>query len=180
MDYRALLAGELARHGAVKRGVFTLSSGRTSDIYIDLRSVPGKPHLYKLALSLLYAEAYPILDRIEAILGVATGGIPWAAGLSMLSGLPAGYVRKGRKHHGTGRSVEGPGPCRALLVDDVATTGGSLASAVEALRGEGYSVEYAVVVVDREEGARERLSSLGVELRSVLTLSTIRRLSWTS
>ena len=154
-----------------------LSSGRRSDIYVDLRLVPGIPRLYRLALALLYAEAYRVLDTIDLIVGVATGGVPWASGLALLSGLPSGYVRKERKGHGTGRSVEAPGPGRALLVDDVATTGGSLARAVEALRREGYEVGHALVLVDRGEGAREKLDGLGVELMSVLTLDMIRRLS---
>ena len=172
---RVALARGLAEIGAVKRGRFVLSSGRESSVYVDLRIVPAHPALYRLALSLLHAEAYPFTSRGAGLLGVATGGVPWAAGLAVLSGAPMGYVRPERKGHGRGRLVEYglPAGSRVVLVDDVATTGGSLLRAAEAVEREGYTVEAALVLVDRGEGARERLREAGVELRSVLGLAEL-------
>ncbi len=171
-----LLVSELKRIGAVKTGKFVLSSGRESDIYIDLRMVPSYPRVFKLILSSLYQVLYPLSGEIEGIIGVATGGLPWASGLALLAGLPLGYVRQERKEHGRGRLVETAlsQGSRLIVVDDVATTGGSIERAVMALRSEGYDVRDAVVVVDREEGASERLASIGVRLWSVLKMRDIR------
>ena len=175
MRLESVLARELARSGAVKKGRFVLSSGRVSSVYVDLRMVPSMPRLFRLALSLLYTRAYGILEASDAIAGVATGGIVWSTGLALLSGKPSGYVRPERKEHGASRRVElhVPRGSRVLLVDDVATTGASLAGAVEALRDEGYTVSHALVVVDRGEGAAERLAGMGVRLLSLLSLEDI-------
>lgn len=168
-------AGELARllaaRNAVLTGEFRLASGRKSRVYIDARLLLGDPIIFAKAVDLL-DEAAP--RGRHTILGVATAGIPWAAALAMRRGAPLGYVRPQPKGHGLGRQVEGSPPKGStLLVDDVATTGGSLAQAAEAARREGYEVEYAVVLVDRQEGARERLAGLGVQLFSVATLREI-------
>ena len=85
------------------------------------------------------------------------------------------YVRKETKAHGLGKRIEGDisSEGKALIIDDVATTGSSIESAVKALRSEGLMVSDAFVVVDREEGARERLDNLGVRLNSLITLSQL-------
>ena len=171
VDARSL-ARLLAVRGAILTGDFTLSSGRKSSVYIDARLLLGD--------SYTFGEALELLDRaapqtgFEAVLGVATAGIPWAAGLALRRGLPMGYVRPERKSHGTGRRVEGAPPRgRVILVDDVATTGRSLLQAASAAREEGYEPIAAVVLVDREEGASEALEKEGLELRRVATLSEI-------
>ncbi len=167
----ARLAELLSMRGAVLRGEFLLASGRKSNVYVDARLLLGDPGVFREALSLL-AEAAP--GGEYSVLGVATAGIPWATGLSLRLGKPLGYVRVERKGHGRDRLVEGSPPRGpVVLVDDVATTGGSLAAAVEAARSEGYEPLAALVLVDRGEGARERLSKLGVELRSVASLGEI-------
>ena len=181
MDRCTCLEWEAARilvsAGAVLRGEFVLSSGEVSDLYIDARSVLGDRGAYAALLGLLAGAGYRHLSRADAVVGVATGGIPWAAGLAQAYGLPLGYVRPRAKGHGRGRRLEGwSGPGRAVLVDDVATTGGSLASAVEALREAGVEVETALVIVDREAGAGERLAGLDVVLAPLTRLSVIRRL----
>lgn len=164
----------LVESGVVLRGRFKLSSGKVSDIYIDARRLLGMPRYFHAIVSLLKDTFLSNVD-VDAIIGVATGGIAWAAALGFIKEMPIGYVRPKAKEHGLGRVVEGvEPPARALLIDDVATTGGSLASAVEALRHEGFTVDSAVVIVDREEGARNRLEEIGVELRSLTRLSCIR------
>ncbi|MCE4628460.1 MAG: orotate phosphoribosyltransferase [Desulfurococcales archaeon] len=169
------LAVELWRVGAVREGRFRLSSGRESNIYVDLRRLPSYPRVFRLALSLLHSATASILDDADVIVGVATGGIQWAIGLAILAGVPAGYVRLEGKGHGLDRRVEADVKGRALVVDDVATTGGSLIRAIEALRREGYTVRYAAVLVDRGEGAYDALKGVGVELVSVLGLEDIMR-----
>ncbi len=173
-EWRAqLLARLLASTGALRFGSFTLTSGRRSSIYLGARSLLSSPRSFSAALGLMAAVAAAEAPETECVIGVATAGIPWATGLSLLTGLPLGYVRPQAKAHGLGRIVEGAQPCRALLVDDVATTGGSLASAVRVLRSAGYTVEAALVLVDREQGASRRLSELGVRLARVAGLREI-------
>ena len=162
--------------GAVKLGEFTLASGARSSVYVDLREFPMHPREFREAVRRMASRAGELMGSTgaEVIAGVATGGIPWAIGVALELGAPATYVRPEAKGHGTSRRVEARvAGRRVLIVDDVATTGGSLAAAIEALRGAGASVKAALVVVDRLQGARERLAGLGVPLYSLATLRDI-------
>lgn len=163
---------EMYRHGLIKFGEFILTSGKKSPYYIDLRILPSYPRLYRMVMD----KVVDIASRLsfDVVAGVATAGIVHAAYLGCLMGKPMAYVRKKPKEHGTRSLVEGVvEKRRVLLVDDVATTGGSLSRAVDVLRGAGAVVEDAVVIVDRLEGARLRLKEKGVELHSVLTVLDI-------
>lgn len=174
MDAEKVLARLLVKTGALQLGEFTLTSGLQSPIYIDLRRLPSYPDVFRTVLVLLYTTSLEA-DH-DVVVGVATAGIVWATGLALYSGKPMAYVRSGRKQHGLGRQVEGlVEEKRVLVVDDVATTGGSLAAAVEALRSAGAQPRYALVIVDREQGARERLQAMDVELLRVATLRGILR-----
>ena len=163
---------ELVRVGGLLvGGEYRLRSGRVSRVYIDLRRLYASPRGYRAASLLLATRIAEASPRAEAVLGVATGGIGWAVLAASLLGLPSGYVRPEAKDHGTGRLVEGPEPpARVVVVDDVATTGGALAEAVEAAKRGGFEVEAAVVLVDRCMGAAERLSALGVRFERVATI----------
>jgi orotate phosphoribosyltransferase len=172
------VARDIVGLGLVRIGDFKLSGGGRSRVYIDLRSYPMHPPEFRAALEELTQVIRGLrgYDRNTVLAGVATGGIPWAIGASLLLGVPATYVRPEPKGHGTSRLVEAEvAGRRVVVVDDVATTGGSLASAVEALRGAGADVIAAVAVVDRGQGAAERLSAIGVPLYSVTTLEEVLR-----
>jgi len=107
---------------------------------------------------------------------VETAGIPLATYLSCITGKPLVYVRKEKKQHGTKSAVEGDvNGKRVVVVDDVVTTGASLLRAIQNVREEGGIPVYAVVVVDRNQGARELLKSNGVELISLTTALDIFR-----
>ncbi|MEM2866715.1 MAG: orotate phosphoribosyltransferase [Candidatus Hadarchaeales archaeon] len=170
MDRRTL-AQALMDCGCVRVGRYKLSSGGFSPYYIDLRRVPSFPQLFQRVVG-----AYLVLLRregleFERVLGVPTAGIPLGVMVAHELGKPFLYLRTETKGHGTERLLEGElgkGE-RVLLVDDVATTGGSLGKAVEAVRKEGGRVEAAAVLVDREQGARELLEREGVRLFSVMT-----------
>jgi len=170
----ATLAKILLETKALQFGEFVLSSGAKSTIYIDLRIVISKPKYFRLILALLASKLAPFYNEIDGVAGVATAGIPWATGLALYLGLPLAYVRPEPKKHGMGKQVEG---CveglRLVVVDDVATTGNSLAKSIEALRLAGGQPRYAIVVVDRMQGARERLARLGVQLLSIAKLPEI-------
>jgi len=164
--------------GAVKKGWFRLSSGKESDIYIDLRMVPSHPSVFRLTIEHLFLEFYGLLRKKSALIGVATGGIPWATALAYRVGLPAGYVRPRRKEYGLSRRVELDERVAdsVILVDDVATTGKNLAEAIDVLREEGIDVDTALVIVDRNERAQDLLREKGARLYSLLSLDDIRRL----
>jgi len=164
----------LARIGAVKFGVFKLTSGKTSPYYIDLRLIPSFPSAFKFIRD-VYAsmlEEELGLDAFDRIAGVPTSGIPFAAVVAFSLEKPFLYVRKEVKKHGRERRVEGilrPGD-RVVLLDDLITTGKTLSDAARAIRLEGGVVEHAFVLIDREEGGREALSEAGVKLHAFMTV----------
>ena len=166
------LALELYRLGMVRFGRFRLTSGAESPYYIDLRPLPSYPEVFrKVALRMAaLLEGY----NYDYIVGVATGGVPLATAVALMAGKPMGYVRPEAKTHGTGRRLEALVEGRRVaIIDDVATTGGSLAATVEAVREGGGEPIIAVVVVDREQGAAERIRGLGVEFVQLLKASQL-------
>jgi len=176
IGFARLLARILIDSGSLLLGDFTLSSGRKSKVYVDLRNLLSVPQGYRLVAGMLALRITDCIGDIDGycIAGVATGGIPWATLVAYQLSLPAGYVRPAKKSHGLAKAVEGCGAARnAVLVDDVATTGGSLAAAIEAMRGSGYSVQHAAVIIDREQGAAEELKRRGVRLCRLATLRAI-------
>lgn len=166
---RVALAEALFRIGALRFGKFTLASGRPSSYYLDLRVVPSDPEAYRLEIAAYGTLAEEVGEKnFDVVAGVATAGVTISSPLAYLLKKPMVYVRKEEKGHGLGRLVEGavrPG-WRAIVVDDLVTTGGSVVAAVEALRKAGCVVKEAIVLVDRLEGGKESLAAVGVRLRS--------------
>ena len=168
----------LLKEHSHKKGTFTLASGKTSDFYIDVRRIALSAEGHWL-LGRLLLDA--VLDlKAEGVAGVELGGCPLASATSQesfarrdLPSIPALYVRKQAKAHGSGKLVETsfdikPG-AHVVLVEDVITTGGSSERAVAALREAGYVVNHVVVVVDRQEGGKEHLEDLGLTVVSLFT-----------
>ncbi|MEM0017544.1 MAG: orotate phosphoribosyltransferase [Candidatus Korarchaeum sp.] len=161
----------LLSKGMLRFGDFTLTSGRKSNIYVDLRPLPSFPDEFT---SITEEIVRRIGDGEFGICGVAVGGLPLATAIAMRLRKPLIYVRKERKEHGTEGLLEGFLNRRSyLVVDDVATTGGSISHAARIVRGHGSEVREAWVVVDRMQGAAENLRSEGIELRSLATLPEI-------
>ncbi|RLE61048.1 MAG: orotate phosphoribosyltransferase [Thermoprotei archaeon] len=169
------LVDRLYKNNIILIGRFRLSSGMESPYYIDLRRAYSNPPLFKLIVKSLLEVLKSIEKEFDIIVGIETGGIPIASVLSYTMGRPFAYVRKGTKEHGTKKIVEGtinPGD-RCIIVDDVVTTGSSIARAVSILKNLSARVDYAVVFIDREQGAYELLSSMNVKLLSVLRVSVL-------
>ncbi len=169
---------------SVKRGHFTLASGRTSTFYIDCRlttmSAEGLALIGRLGLAALRHAGW----APRSIGGLTMGADPVAYAIAAASvGAPpiidAFSVRKEAKAHGTGRRVEGnfqPGDA-VVVVEDVITTGGSALKAIEAIHEEGGTVLGVLAVVDREEGGRAALEASG---NKVVALTTSTRLGLSS
>jgi uridine monophosphate synthetase len=172
-DKLALLADALLEAGCVRFGEFILKSGSTSPIYFDLRLLAGLPRLLSRA-----AQAYlPLLNGLayDRLAAVPYAGLPIGTALALQTGMPLIYPRKERKEYGTGAVVEGgfvPGET-VLLIDDLATTGGSKLEAIQTLQAEGLRVTDVGVLIDREGGARKELARLGCKLHAVFTLTLL-------
>jgi len=170
-----LLAARSAR-----RGNFTLASGRQSSLYIDARLTTMTPEGQRLIGRLGLDAIRDAGWRVDAIGGLTLGADPIAYAICHSSAdtvrpLRAFTVRKEPKGHGTGKQVEGPltGGDRAVIVEDVITTGGSAARAVEAVKRVGAIPVAVLALVDREEGGREHLESLGLPVEALTTASEI-------
>ena len=173
------LAHILVRIGALRFGAFTLTSGKMSSYYIDLRIVPSFPDVFERVCSMYEEMARRDVgtDSFDRIASVPVAGIPFATCLSIKLRKPLVIVRKEAKTHGRGKRIEGiikPGD-RVLLVDDLITTGRSLRSTAKALRGEGGVVEDALVLIDRQEGGRGALASDGIKLHSLAEITEVAK-----
>jgi orotate phosphoribosyltransferase len=168
---------ELLRERSFERRRVILASGRESDFFIDCKQTILTAEGHALVGELMYA-ALDQLPHCEAVGGVELGGCPLASAVSLISfqkgrPLPALYVRKAKKDHGTTKLVEGdkaitPNMPVALL-EDVVTTGGSSLRAVESLGAVGVKVVGIVAICDRLEGGRETIEAAGLPLVSLTT-----------
>ncbi|MCC6033407.1 MAG: orotate phosphoribosyltransferase [Desulfurococcaceae archaeon] len=162
------LIHELYKVGVVKIGSFVLSSGITSPFYIDMRRIYSYPKIMRLIIDEVSKRVD--LTQYDVLVGVATSGVALAAFVAAVTNKPMAYVRLERKDHGTLSQVEGEVEGRtSLIVDDVATTGDSIIKTYEVLKSAGAVPTGALVVVDREQGAEERVRSLGMRYHYVMT-----------
>ena len=168
----AEIAQMLWEVGAVRFGEFRLTSGATSDIYVDVKKAWTDPERLARLAEALAAHVLPG-DRLA---GMELGAVPLVVATALHTGHRYVIIRKAVKEHGTRQRFEGEIPLGAsvLLIEDVATTGGSAAESVGVVRAAGGTVERAVAVVDREMGAVPRLKELGVTLTPLTTLSQLR------
>lgn len=143
--------------GAVKTGKFTLSSGKKSNFYVDCRKVTLHPQGAKLIGRIILNKIKGL--KVDAIGGLTLGADPITSAVVTLSDIPGFIVRKKAKEHGTQQKIEGliEKGWNVVIVEDVATTGGSALQAIEAVEAIGAKVVKVISVVDREEGAAEAL-----------------------
>lgn len=164
-----VLKESLKECGAFKTGEFTLTSGKKSNFYVDIKQASTNPKILR-EIAKCMAEH---LKEEEKIAGMELGAVPLAVALALETNLPYLIIRKGEREHGMGKLIEGEmkKDDNIILVEDVTTTGSSLIKAAEIIRKEGGRVERALVVVDREEGAFELLKEHGLELVPMVMVS---------
>ena len=167
------LVNALIATGCFRLGDFTLKSGKKSPFYIDLRRLISDPAALTLA-----GRAYAMLAKeciFDRLAGIPAAALPLATAAGLALETPMIWPRMPVKDHGTGNRVEGaysPGE-RALLLDDLITTGLSKREAVEILRAEGLVVEDLVVLVERGKAGRSDMEGLGVRLHAFLHIREI-------
>jgi len=171
---------KLLKENAYKKGEYTLSSGKTSEHYVNCKPVTLNGRGLTLASVML-------LEHVErdsaAVGGLTLGADPIVSGVALVAGLDKRLldgliVRKEPKGHGTEAWIEGPilpEGSKVTVLEDVITTGGSAIKAVKRIRDAGYKVERVVSIVDRQEDdeATTAMKLAGLELYSIFTLKDL-------
>ncbi|MBM3124543.1 MAG: orotate phosphoribosyltransferase [Chloroflexi bacterium] len=165
------LTDGLLEAGCIKFGSFTLKSGLISPIYLDLRRIITFPKLLELV-----ASAYlPVLRslKFDRIAGLPYAAIPIATAIALQGNYAMIYPRKEAKTYGTRAEIEGEFNAgeTVVVIDDLATTGGSKFEAIKKLTSAGLRVKDVVVLIDRQSGAKESLEQAGYSMHAVLTMT---------
>lgn len=168
----------LIKQHALRLGEFTLASGKTANFYLDCRKLT----LTGEGANIIAAGMLDLIrqDIPDAVGGMAIGADPITAAVTTCAwqqdiDLRGFIVRKEAKAHGTGQQVEGPVKAgdKAIIVEDVVSTGGSSIKAIERAREFGLVIEQAISVVDRQLGGGENLAKIGVKLTSLVSLDEL-------
>lgn len=177
MEFVKEFATFLHKNGIIKFGDFTLASGKKSSYYVDLRLVPSYPIEFRKMVRYLEQKISEDLglDNFDSIVSVPTGGLVIASALAIETVKPLIYVRSKPKDYGTSKSVEGKihDGMKVVMIDDVATTGGSVVNALKSLNEVNIKVNDAYVIVNRMEGADKAMEELGVKMHSVIDILQI-------
>ena len=166
----------LLKENAYRKGEFKLSSGKSSEHYVNCKPVT----LTGRGLTLISMMMLEHVDT-KVVAGLTLGADPLVSGVAVCSALDmrlidALIVRKEPKGHGTGAWIEGPEfpkGTKVTVLEDVVTTGGSSIKAVDKLRDAGYLVERVVAIVDRQEGGKDAMMDAGLELCSLFTIEDL-------
>ncbi len=180
---RFWLADVLWQVGSIQFGDFSLGrTARHSPVYVNPKLIIARPDALARVATLIEEEVRTAMARrnrpaaeFDQIAGVPIGGLHIATALSLQMGVPLLYVRPGELEEGERPHIEGiyrPGQT-ALVVDDLATGGGSLVDTVDRLRRAGVFVKDAIVLIDREQGASRRLEAVGVRLHTIVTMEML-------
>ncbi len=180
MEFVKEFATFLHEKGAIKFGDFTLSSGKKSSYYVDLRMVASFPHQFRKMIKHLQNQIIEKvgLENFDYIVSIPTGGLVIASSLAFEIVKPLIYVRNKPKEYGTSKSIEGfiERGKKVLMIDDVATTGGSIINAIESLKEAGIIVSDSFVIINRMEGATESLEAKGVKMHQLTDIFEITKI----
>lgn len=157
--------------GAVQLGKFKLHSGKTSRIYLDLRVLVSYPNVLRMATA-VYCRLIENL-KFDLLAAPPVAGLPFGTALCLKMDLPLVYPRKTAKSYGTGKEIEGHWKVgqKAVIIDDVITSGDSILQAIVALKTAGLQIKDAVVLVDWEQNGIENLKTQGYRVHSAMTIS---------
>jgi len=173
---------ELILAVSFERREVTLSSGKKSDFYLDLRTTLLRPLGQKLAGELLLEKLMARGAWVDAVGGMAVGAVPLVSALLSAAAhhdpatpLLGFFVRKEAKKHGLGRQIEGAfrSGMTVALVEDTTTTGGSTLEALDIVQASGGRVARVLCLVDRDEGAAEAFAARGIALEPLFTRSDL-------
>ena len=164
----------LMANDVIKFGKFTLSSGRESDYYVDMKKAITDPEILSCVAKIIYDKIKD--EKIDKIAGPALGAVPIATAVSLHSRIPMLMIRKSKKRYGTTKLVEGKlqENDKVVIVEDVTTSGNSLLKAIRAVSDNGGRISRAFVVVDREEGAKNNLKNHGIILESLVSINDFK------
>jgi orotate phosphoribosyltransferase len=161
------LAEGLVKVGALQFGTFTLANGKESAYQVNLKGIASYPGMFKLVVQSMSELVSQKVPKANAVCGIPVAGLVIASPIALSLDKPMVYARLSRQPNE--RVLEGevrPG-WKVVVVDDLAATGRSILAAAKSVEQEGGHVKDAVVLIDRLEGARERLSKEGIALRCV-------------
>ena len=180
MEFVKEFATFLHEKGAIKFGDFTLSSGKKSSYYVDLRMVASFPHQFRKMIKHLQNQIIEKvgLENFDYIVSIPTGGLVIASSLAFEIVKPLIYVRNKPKEYGTSKSIEGFIELgkKVLMIDDVVTTGGSMINAIDSLKEAGIIVSDSFVIINRMEGATESLEAKGVKMHQLMDIFEITKI----
>lgn len=166
----------LHKEDAIKMGDFTLSSGKKSKFYLDLRILQSYPRYFRNSIFLLkkYIMNNIGLDNFEYICSIPTSGTIFGSSLAYEIFRPHIYVRKNIKNYGTQKTFEGDlkSNSKVLFVDDVMTTGNSLISSIELLKDKSI-INDVMVFVDREQGTKDLLKKYEIKIHKIISMNDI-------
>lgn len=172
-ETRRLEVGRDIMAAAYQRGNFLLSSGEPSRFYFDKYLFETKPTILRRLASLM-AELVPA--NVDRLVGPALGGVPLAVAIALETGLPFVVLRSAEVGHRGGTHVVGelhPGE-RVLIVEDVIATGTQAMEAILDLRRMGADVACVLAVLDREQGAHERITELSCPFQTLFRLQELQ------
>ena len=177
MEFVKEFAIFLYKNNIIRFGNFTLASGKNSSYYVDLRLIPSYPHQFRKMiknLQNLIVEKIG-LDDFNCLASVPTGGLVVTSALAIEIVKPLIYVRSKPKEHGTTKSIEGKisAGMKAVMVDDVMTTGTSVLNGINQLKEAGLLVSDLYVIINRLEGADKALSDIGVQTHQLTDILEI-------
>jgi len=173
-DYKTKLMELLKKDNVIKFGDFTLSSGRKSDYYIDMKKAITEPAILECVAHLITEKIQDM--NIDKIAGPALGAVPIATATSLISKKPMLMIRKTKKSYGTNKQIEGEllENDQVIIVEDVTTTGGSLFKSIDVIENNGGKIIEAFVIIDRQEGAQEAFEEKNIKFTPLLTINELK------
>jgi orotate phosphoribosyltransferase len=168
------LTTSLYQIGCIQFGEFTLKSGQTSSVYMNLRKIISYPEVMRMVAQAMWQATSMNHCQFNLVCGVPYTALPIATCMSLEHNLPMIMRRKEKKDYGTKQSIEGEFQAgqSCLIIEDVITTGGSIMETAADLEAAGLVIHDVIALIDREQGGKENLAKK-YQPHSILTLSEI-------